>query len=116
MLKRATADTANRLASMARAGRAVRIGPAWYALGASLPAEDLAHRYALEIAGVTWPGGVVCGLSGLAGGSVVGSDLYIDRGPGGRPSQLSLTGVTIKPVGGPGPLSGDIPSVVVQDI
>lgn len=109
VLERATADTANRLGSMARAGRAVRIGPAWYAVGASLPAEDLARRYVLEIAGATWPGGVVCGLSGLAGGSVVGSDLYIDRGAGGRPSQLSLTGVTIKPVDGPGPLSGDIP-------
>lgn len=104
----ASEATKARLSRWVKAGRAQRLAPGTYVVGAVLPLADVVHHHRYELVAHFWPDGVVCAASALAGGFAVGGELYVSV-RGGRRAPLELPGMTIRPVAGPGPLPGDTP-------
>src|SRR6185437_4632575 len=107
LLVRVSRSTRRRLSEQARAGRALRLGPGIYAVGASLPPEQVARHHMHAIIAEYWPGGVLCGITALAGGIPVNGVVFISRTPPQRPTELKLPGITVVPVVVPGALPGD---------
>lgn len=102
----ATAENKVRLSRLAKAGKALRLTTGIYAVGATLPPEDVASQHRFTVIGHFWPKAVVCGRSALAGAAPVDGVLYIAT-PDGRLAPLALPGFVIQPVRGPAPLPGD---------
>jgi hypothetical protein len=51
-----------------KAGRALRVAPGLYVVGASLPPEKVVQHHRFAIIAHHWPGAVLCDRTALAGG------------------------------------------------
>ena len=91
-----------------RAGLAQRLAPGIYAVGATLPIEQVARHHLHAIVAHIFPGGVFCGVSALAGGFPTEGCIYVSHPNPSRTQKVSLPGLTIYPILGPGILPGDI--------
>lgn len=96
------------LSRWAKTGRAQRLATGIYAVGATLPPDEVVRHHRYELIAHYWPDGVVCAASALAGGFAVEGQLYVST-PRGRRAPLVLPGMTIRPIAGPGALPGDSP-------
>ncbi len=104
-------DTSSRarLSRMAKSGKAARLLPGLYAVGATLPTEQVARHYLNEIVGHIWPNGVICGRSALAGGFPINGMFFVAHPDPPRKTELHLPGLTVIPIVGPPQLPGDMP-------
>ena len=98
----------NALARRARSGAALRLSPGLYAVGATLPTEQVARHHLYAIAAHYWPGAVLCGRTALAGGVPQEGFVFLAHPDPPRPTELRLPGLRVVPVVGPGPLPGDM--------
>jgi hypothetical protein len=96
------------LVRQAAIGQAQKITPGIYAVGATLPLEDVVRLHQNEIVAHEWPGGVYCGISGISVGIPMDGKVFVAHPDPDRSSKLKLGGVTIFPVLGPGVLPDDI--------
>jgi hypothetical protein len=105
------ATTANRasLSRHAKAGSALRLARGLYALGATLPAEQVARHHLHACIAAYWPDSVLCARTALAGGVPVDGELFVAHPNPRRSTPLELPGVTVRPVVGPPALPGDMP-------
>ena len=104
----ATPGNAAHLSRQSKSGAALRLAPGLYAVGASLPPEQIARHHLHSIVALFWPGGVLCGITALqGGGGPVNGVVYVAQPEPTRPTALRLPGVTIVPVIGPAALPGD---------
>ncbi|HUF31685.1 MAG TPA: Fic family protein [Acidimicrobiales bacterium] len=103
-------SAANRsaLSRRARSGQAIRLSAGIYALGATLPPEDVARHHLYAVIAHHWPGSVLCGKTALAGGVPVDGDVFVAAPEPGRTAPLRLPGITVHPTVGPAPLPGDM--------
>ena len=108
-LTRATPSNRAHLSRLASAGSALRLAPGIYAVGATLPPENVASLHLNAIIAGVWPGAVIRGRSALAGGQPVDGVLYIAHPTPPRKAPLTLPGLTIVPETGPQALPGDMP-------
>jgi hypothetical protein len=92
----------------AKAGRALRLAPGIYAVGATLPPEAVARHHYLSIIAHVWPGAVIADRSAFAGGLPEQGWLFIRHPDPSRRSDLRLSGLTIAVQDGPGVLPGDM--------
>ncbi|MEV4879374.1 Fic family protein [Streptomyces cyaneofuscatus] len=92
-----------------KAGRAVRLAPGIYAVGATLPPETVARKHLNAIVAHLWPGAVISDRSAFAGGQPEEGWLFIRHPDPQRRADLVLPGVTVTVQDGPGPLPGDMP-------
>jgi Fic/DOC family len=99
----------SKLSRLGATGRATKLSSGVYAVGATLPPEQVARHHLLAIVERYWPGGVVCGRSAIAGGIPVDGALYVAHPNPARTADLRLPGVMIKFVAGPAMLPGDTP-------
>lgn len=97
------------LSRQAAAGRAIRLAPGVYAVGANLPPDKVAYHHRLEIIGHFWPSAVLCDRIALAGGEPTQGWMFVCHPDPPRRADLVLPGLTIAPRVGPGPLPGDMP-------
>ena len=108
-LEVATSPTeARALARLSDAGKAQKIAPGIYAVGATLPLEEVVRLHQNEIVAHVWPGGVYCGISALSAGAPKEAKVFVAHPSPDRITKLKLAGVTIFPVIGPSELPGDI--------
>lgn len=107
-LERAGQASRSTLSRQAKAGRAIRLAPGLYAVGATLPPEQVARHHMTSIIAEVWPGGVLCGLTALSGGTPTDGTVYVAHPGPQRKSALRLPGLTIIPVVGPRQLPGDM--------
>lgn len=105
----ATATNRAHLSRLVKAGSAARIAPGLFLVGSFDAAEEAVRRHLYEVIALTWPGGVLCGRTALAGGVPVGGVIFVAHPGPSRRSRLDLPGVTVAPVAGPGCLAGDMP-------
>ena len=99
----------SRLSRLAKAGKAQRLAAGLYAIGATLPPEQIARHHLHEVVASIWPGAVLCHRTALAGGMPVDGAVYVAHPDPARTQPLKLPGVSIVPLLGPPPLPGDIP-------
>ncbi len=92
----------------AKAGRAMRLAPGIYAVGATLPPDAVARHHYMAIVARVWPSAVVSDRSAFSGGPS-GGWLFIRHPNPPRRSDLRMPGLTISVQDGPGPLPGDMP-------
>ena len=104
----ATGSNRARLSRQAKTGRATRLAAGLYAVGAILPAEQVARHHLNTIVSMYWPAAVFCGRTALAGGMPVSGAVYVAHPDPPRRSPLELPGISIVPVDGPGRLVGDM--------
>ncbi len=109
ILERASATNRAHLSRLAGRGKAIRLAPGLYAVGATLPPEQVANQHLYEIVASVVPGGVLCGRTALAGGRPSSGELFVASPDPPRRSPLRLPGVVIVPVIGPERLPGDMP-------
>lgn len=107
-LEHATEVTQDRLGRLARTGRALRLARGLYAVGATLPPEQVVQHHLYDIIAAVLPQGVICGRSALSGGRPVDGFIYIAHPDPSRMAPLRLPGCAVVPVVGPGPLPGDM--------
>jgi len=103
--------TYGQLGRLAKAGKALRLAPGLYAVGATLPPEQVARQHLLAIVAVFWPGGVACHRTAFAGGIPSDGVFYVAHPDPARKEPLRLPGVQIVPVIGPAalPYDGSLP-------
>jgi hypothetical protein len=104
-----TPGTRASLSRQTAAGRALRLAPGVYAVGASLPPEKVANHHRLEIIARFWPAAVLCDRTALAGGEPTMGWAFVCHPDPPRRAELVLPGLTISPRVGPAPLPGDMP-------
>ena len=100
---------ARKLQRQAVAGVLVRVCQGVYA--APMPADQLAQlvrRHWARVAAVAVPGGVVSHLSAMKGGILSNGELILSH-PGSYNRKVSLPGLVLRVVRGPGYLPGDLP-------
>ncbi len=114
-LEQVTDQTRRQLSRFALAGRALRLSPGLYAVGASLAPEQVARHHLFAIIAKIWPGSTLCGRTALAGGVPVNSLVFLtpaepenDSNQEQRRTPLALPGVSLIPVPGAHPLPGDM--------
>ncbi len=98
----------SRLSRLAKSGRAQRLAPGLYAIGATLPPEQVARHHLHNVAASMWPGAVLCHRTALAGGMPVDGAIYVAHPDPPRAQSLQLPGISIVPLVGPSALPGDI--------
>jgi len=103
----ATEHTKSRLSRLTTAGRAVRLAPGVYVVGATLPIEEVSRHHRLAILARFWPDAVICGASALLGAAPSNGNVFFATA--GRKRAITLPDCTLQPVTGPGPLPGDTP-------
>ena len=103
-----TPSQASRFSRMAKAGKAMRLAPGLYAVGATLAPEQVARQHLNAIVARSWPSGVLCGRTALAGGQPIDGAVYVAHPDPPRRTPLRLPGYEIVPVVGPAPLPGDM--------
>jgi hypothetical protein len=103
-----TPSTRASLSRQAAAGRAIRLAPGIYVVGASVPPEKVAYHHRFDIIGHVWPGAVVCDRSALSGGEPTQGWMFVCHPDPPRRADLALPGLTISPRVGPAPLPGDM--------
>jgi hypothetical protein len=108
-LTQATPSNRAHLSRLARGGAAIRLAPGIYAVGATLPPENVASLHRNAIIARIWPDAVVRGRSALAGGQPVNGVIYIAHPNPPRKTPLNLPGLVIVPETGPQALPGDMP-------
>ncbi len=84
------------------------MAPGLYAVGATLPPEQVARSHLLAVIAEVWPGGVLCGRTAFAGGVPSGGEVFVAHPDPPRRSPLTIPGITIIPVVGPSGLPGDM--------
>jgi hypothetical protein len=104
----ATSADHSRLSRQAKSGQAMRLAAGLYALGATLPPEQVARHHLYAIVSHVWPGAVLCGRTALAGGVPIDSEVYIAHPDPPRRGELALPGVVAVPFVGPPALPGDM--------
>lgn len=92
-----------------QAGRAIRLAPAVYVVGATLPPEAVAKQHALGVIAHLWPGAVVSDRSAFSGAQPDKGWLFIRHPDPPRRADLRMPGLTVSVQVGPGPLPGDMP-------
>jgi hypothetical protein len=107
-LTRLTANNESQLLRSAKTGAALRLAPGLYAVGATLPPEQVARHHMHAITAHYWPGGVLCGRSAVAGGIPDDGNLFVAHPEPVRKNKVRLPGLVLWPVRGPGPLPGDM--------
>ncbi len=95
------------LSRQAKAGNAFRVAPNVYIVGSALAPEQAVAYHRLAIINVFWPGAVLSDRSALTGGIPFEGWIFVTHPDPARRSDLELTGVTVSPRVGPGPLPGD---------
>jgi len=108
MLRIVNASNRSALSRRAASGAAIRLAPGIYVEGSSARLTDVANHHLYAIVAAIWPGAVLCGSTALCGGRPENGMLFISRGGSGRKARLSLPGVSIVAVDGPGRLPGDM--------
>jgi fido (protein-threonine AMPylation protein) len=108
VLASATVSSRTRLSRLAKSGAAMRLAPGLYAIGATLSPEQVARHHLLAVVAMTWPEGVLCGRTALAGGVPVESVVFVSHPDPPRRTVLHLPGIDVIPVTGPGALPGDM--------
>lgn len=109
VLEWTTGSSRPRLSRLAKSGKAIRLLPGLYAIGATLPPEQLARHHLNEIVNHVWSGGVICGRSAFDGGIPADGKFFVAHPNPARKTDLHLPGLTIVPVVGPSTLPGDMP-------
>ncbi len=104
----ATPADHSRLSRQANSGQALRLASGLYAVGATLPPEQVARHHLHAVIAHIWPGAVFCGRTALAGGIAVNGEVYIAHPDPPRRTELALPGVTVVPFVGPPALPGDM--------
>ncbi len=105
----ATPGTRASLSRQAAAGRAIRLAPGIYAVGASVAPEKVAYHHRFDIIGRIWPGAVLCDRTATAGGEPIEGWMFVCHPDPPRRADVVLPGLTIVPRVGPAPLPGDMP-------
>lgn len=109
VLEWATRSSRPRLSRLAKSGKAIRLLPGLYAVGATLPPEQVARLHLHEIVNHIWSGGVICGRNALDGGIPTDGMFFVAHPDSPRKTEMHLPGITIVPVMGPPSLPGDMP-------
>jgi len=109
VIEQATKATQNQLGRMTQTGKAMRLARGLYAVGASLPPEQVVQHHLYDIIATVLPQGVICGRSAISGGRPIDGFIYVAQPKPSRMKQLKLPGCVVIPVIGPGPLPGDMP-------
>jgi hypothetical protein len=104
----ATPADHSRLSRQVRSGQALRLASGLYAVGATLPPEQVARHHLFAVIAHVWPGAVLCGRTALAGGIAVDGEMYVAHPNPPRRNELALPGVTVVPFIGPPALPGDM--------
>jgi hypothetical protein len=97
------------LSRMTAAGRAMKLARGVYAIGATLPPEQVARHHLLEIVAHYWSGAVVCGRSAFAGGVPSDGMFFVSHPNPLRTADVRLPGIIIAVTTAPGMLPGDTP-------
>ncbi len=105
----ATKADYSRLSRLAKAGKAQRLAAGLYAVGATLPPEQVGRHHLHAVVAAIWPEAVLCHRTAIAGGVPVEGAIYVAHPDPPRAQPLRLPGVSIVPLVGPPPLPGDIP-------
>jgi hypothetical protein len=105
----ATASNRAHLSRLAKAGRALRLAPGAYAVGAALPPEEVARNHRFGIICRYWPTAVLCGRTALAGGMPVDGWMFVAHPDPQRRAPLRLPGLRVGVEIGPPALPGDMP-------
>lgn len=106
----ATAKNKASLSRQAQSGRAIRVPPNVYLVGASLAPQDVVAHHRLAIINVFfWPRAVLSDHSALLGGIPIEGWLFITHPDPQRCANLEMPGHTVAPHRGPSPLPGDMP-------
>jgi hypothetical protein len=105
----ATPQNRATLSRQSKAGRALRLAPGVYAVGATLPPEKVVYHHRFAIIAHYWPGAVLCDRTALTGGQPYEGWIFIAHPEPARVQVLKLPGVTISVRVGPGQLPGDMP-------
>jgi len=108
VLTRLDTDNESRLLRSAKTGAALRLAPGLYAVGATLPPEQVARHHMHTIAAHYWPGGVLCGRTAMAGGIPDDGILFVAHPEPGRKNEVRLPGLVLWPITAPGPVPGDM--------
>ncbi|MBA2769722.1 MAG: Fic family protein [Sporichthyaceae bacterium] len=99
----------SQLSILAKRGAAVRLAPALYVVGATLPSEQVVRHHVLSIISGVWPGGVLCARTAFAGGMPIDGKLFVSPADSSQRRQpMTLPGLTIVLVEGPPNLPGDM--------
>jgi hypothetical protein len=105
-----TAATSRAVGAAVKAGRARKIGPRLYTRNTDEPLEEVVRRNWQRITAAYFPGSVVADRSAFEAKPSDDGSLFLDAGPvyaARRPVRLS--GLTLRPRRGPGPVAGDMP-------
>jgi len=86
----ATPADHSRLSRQASSGQALRLASGIYAVGATLPPEQVTRHHLHAVIAHIWPGAVFCGRTALAGGAAVNGE--VTAGP---PSTVRCTSRTL---------------------
>lgn len=107
----AFADRSNaaHLSRLTKAGKAMRLAPGVYAVGATLPPDRVAYHFRFALINYVWPGAVLCDRTALAGGEPVDGWLFVCHPDPPRAADLVLPSLSVAARVGPGPLPGDMP-------
>jgi len=98
-----------RMSRLKKAGEAIQLGQNLYVVGTTMKVKDVVRHHCDTIISLYWPGGVVVGKSALSSSLRDGGEVFISSPNPKRVNPLTLEGVTIIPILGPGSLPGDIP-------
>lgn len=105
----ATPANKGHLSRLNKAGRAFRLAPGLYVLGATLPRARVVLHHRFAVIAHFWPGAVLCDRTALTGGAADDGWIFIAHPAPARRNDLQLDGLTISVRVGSGQLPGDIP-------
>lgn len=92
------------LSRLERAGKAFRLAPGLYVVGAVLPRDHVVRHHRLAAIAHVWPGAVLGDRTALDGGLPSDGWMFVVHPEPGRKANLHLDGLTVAVRVGPGPL------------